>query len=117
MVLNKIIIKNRLSFLKLVCYNLFGKQYRLSSEFILRLIVDRELGKYGVDFDYVKNTPSIDGIEWFAYYTFDSEKEYQNWRRFVKKVLKLKFPFYTDNYINNSLSMIDLNYGLKYSYK
>ncbi len=42
---------------------IFNKRKRTNDN-VIRLIINRELCKYGVDYDYVKRNRIIDGLSW-----------------------------------------------------
>lgn len=90
---------------------------RISDEDCLRLIIDNELKKYKVNMQYVIANPEINGIPWYTYYTFNSEKEFKRWEKFSKKILRKRHTSgISDDFIRKEFSMLNLMWGLKTNY-
>lgn len=92
----------------------------------IRIIIDKALKKYNIDYNYVQKHPYINDIVWCSHYTFDSEEEFKSWERFSKKIIKKVltkklgiFNYYkpSKEQINREFSWINLMYGLKYNYE
>ena len=86
-------------------------------ETVLRIIIDAELKKYGVNMQYVTDHPDINGERWYYYYTFDSEKEFNKWKKFSNKMLKKAFPYADKFILDREFSMLNLMWGLRTSYE
>lgn len=90
---------------------------RQNSESIVRLIINKQLEKYNVDYDYIKANPEIDGKPWYQYYTFDSEQEYNDWKDYCMELLtKQVRPKYSKELASKEFLWIDLMWGLKCNY-
>jgi hypothetical protein len=64
----------------------------MSKEEIFKHLVTKMLEPYGVDYDYVKANPEIEGMPWYNYFSYVSaehEKDFEEYFiKFVKKHLK-----------------------------
>ena len=85
-------------------------------EVLFRLIIDAQLKKYGVDYDYIMKNQQIEGEPWYTYYTFDSKQESEKWEKFAKKLFRKATPSADESYINKRFSMFNLMWGLKTTY-
>ena len=85
----------------------------LSDDEIVRKCVNKELKPYGVDYDYVITNPRIEGKEWYNYYTFKSDKEYLKWKKYCIYLLKKRYPYLTEEYIQHKFTWFDLQYSLR----
>ena len=65
---------------------IFNKRKRTNDN-IIRLIINRELCKYGVDYDYVKRNHIIDDLTWYEYYKFKNPKEYISWEKYSIRII------------------------------
>lgn len=90
---------------------------RINKELAVKLIIDKELQKYNVDMYYVMEHPKINGEDWFTYYTFDSEKEFNRWKKFSLKILKKAIPYADDYILNREFSMLNLMWGIRENYE
>lgn len=84
----------------------FSKSQITKSEF--DTLINKQLEKYSLTIEDVKNIP-----DWYYVYTFDSEKEYLEWKKFCVKELRKRFSLKASEQIFQSL---DLNYGLRHAY-
>lgn len=89
---------------------------KMSKDDAVRLIINKELKRYKVDIDYVKDNPTIGGERWYEYYTFNSEEEYEKWEKFSKRILRKVFPYSDKKFIDNEFSYLNLAYGLRCKY-
>ena len=89
---------------------------RKSKDEIVRLIINKQLKPYKVDYDYVIKNPQINGEDWFRYYRFNNEKEFEKWKRYSIKLLKRHVTQGSEEIANREFSMIDLYYGLMHNY-
>ena len=48
---------------------------KIRIEEAVRLMISKELEKYGVDYNYVMEHQQIEDIPWYSYYKFDSKEE------------------------------------------
>ena len=65
------------------------KKYKLSSDDLVHLLLNKQLEKYGVTITDILKLPDnkIDGVYWYQYYTFDSEEEFNEWKEFCIDIL------------------------------
>ena len=91
--------------------------FNLNNKDIVIKIINLALKKYKVDYNHIIKNPIIEGKMWFNYYTFDSEKEYYDWKNKSKKIIKKYHPDWTDNNIQREMSWIDVAYGLRCTFK
>lgn len=89
---------------------------RKSKDEIIRLIINKQLKPYKVDYDYVIKNPQINGEDWFRYYRFNNEKEFEKWKRYSIKLLKRHVTQGSEEIANREFSMIDLYCGLMHNY-
>lgn len=87
------------------------KKIKLDSEEFLRPVINYMLRDYGIDYDYVKKHPEINGMLWCQYYwdTPETKQEFLDW---LKKFLKTNVN-YKPHSIQNIVDSIDLTWGLK----
>ena len=90
--------------------------FRTSPEKAERNIINYMLKPYKVDIQYVIDNPKIEGKDWFFYYTFNSVKEYDKWKKYALKQFKKAYPYSTDEFNLRRFSWIDLCYGLRQDY-
>lgn len=116
--MKKLLLTIQLIFLywRLIFLNKIKKNYLFSENDLLKLIIGKELLKYGVSMKDVFENPMVEGQNWFQYYTFDSEKEYKKWESFCMKVLRLRHPLYNEGYLHMNFGMLNLQWGLKHNY-
>ena len=88
---------------------LFHRRYRTNDE-LLRKMINKELKPHGVNLKYIMEHQKIDGIDWYRYYQFTSEKSYNKWKRYCKKLLK------KNGRSERDFSMVDVMYGLMHTY-
>lgn len=82
---------------------------------IVKMIVNKQLKPFNVDYDYVIKNPKINGIDWYIYYTFNNEKDYNKWREYSIKLIK-KHITNDQKMAEKEFSWIDLYCGLKHNY-
>lgn len=90
---------------------------RINLDLAVKLIIDKELQKYNVDMYYVMEHPIINGENWCNYYTFNSEKEFNRWKKFSLKILKKAIPYADDYILNREFSMLNLMWGIRVNYE
>jgi len=84
---------------------------------VFETLINKELEKYGVSYDYIKNNQEFDGVPWYQYYIFNSQEEYEKWKSFCKEFLQKKVtPKMTNKEFNNWWPSFDLCYGLKQNF-
>lgn len=88
-------------------------RFKPDSEKVVTKIINKMLKPYKIDMNYVINNPKINGIDWFQYYTFNSNEEVEKWKKYSIKQLKRAYPYMSDKYIERQFSYIDLMWGLK----
>ena len=89
---------------------------RKSKEEVIKLIVNKQLKPYKVDYDFVVKNPEIEGQSWFTYYTFNSEKEYNKWKKYSINLIKKNLTR-NDKLAQKEFIWIDLYCGLKHNYE
>ena len=100
---------------------------KVSKEQFWNDIINKELEKYNVTYQELKekygvveyNRPEIiiEGTNWFEYYTFDSSKEFKNWKTWVIEYLKVNMtPKLSKIKLENIFNNINLFIGLKTNY-
>lgn len=78
---------------------------------VVKHLIDKMLEKHGVDMDYVKANPTINGEQWFHYYTWTSEEE-TAFIEYAKKYIRKKLHM-TEYGASKEVGMFILNWGLK----
>lgn len=113
-------MKNIIYFMKSLWWRIkeyFINKWRISPIKAEKNIINYMLRKYNVDFQYVIDNPEIEGTPWYQYYTFDSEKEVEQWKKYSLKQFKRAYPYSTTEYNEKRVKWIDFQYGLKRSYE
>lgn len=89
------------------------RKKRLTSEEVLVAIINKELERHGVDFNYVKDLPygKINGAWWYDVYQFDSEKERDEWKEFSVNLIAKNLKC-SKGMALKKFSMVDISYGL-----
>ena len=82
---------------------------------VIKLIINKELLKFGVDYDYIVKNQKINNEMWYEYYKFANEKEYLQWRKYSVKAIK-KYLGYSKKTANKEFSFFSLNYSLKFDF-
>lgn len=96
------------------------KKYKIKSEELTHLLLNKQLEKYGVTIADILKLPEnkIDDVNWYQYYTFDSEEEFNEWRDFCIDILTTHVtPKLPKKLIQSTFSWIDLMWGLKRNYE
>jgi hypothetical protein len=88
---------------------------------IIEIIIDKELKPYKKTYQDVIKKPlyKIKGrdVSWFHKFTFNSMKEHTKWIEFGIDFLRTKVrPAFTKLDAENTMRMIDFNYGLKLNF-
>lgn len=94
----------------------FYKFIHKTDQEIIKSIINYELKRFGSSYENVLVNPKIDGNEWYMHYKFQSEKEYQKWKRYSIKQIKRKSPYMTNKYAEKQFSWMNLQYGLTHEY-
>lgn len=87
-----------------------------------RLFINKSLEKHGVDYDYIlENQKQIledTGKEWYQIYTFDTEKEFDEWKSFCIEILtkRLKPYRFSKKRAIQEFAMFNLSFGLSQNY-
>jgi len=90
---------------------------KIRIEEAVRLMISKELEKYGVDCNYVMEHQQIEDIPWYSYYKFDSKEEYAAWRDYCIDLLRNGVkPRHPKQLVERTFAWIDLAYGLKQDY-
>ena len=106
---------------------------KISDKEFVRDVIDFELKKYGIDYDYVNNLPKkpTDGTEidpsveyqdsWYSRYTFDSIDEFRAFRKYFYEHCKDWLPkhMWKKDLIYREFEWFNLQFGLatKYEYE
>lgn len=101
--------------------NKFNLRNPEDSTALIKLMVDKELEKYGKTYEDIINKPrtKIDGeiVYWYTQYEFNTREEYTNWKKFCIDLLKTKVtPKMNKHEIERTFSHIDLSFGLIQKY-
>ena len=113
-------MKNIIYFIKNLWWSIeeyFINKWRINPVIAEKNIINYMLRKYNVDFDYVVSNPEIGGVPWYQYYTFDSEKEYEKWKKYALKQFNRAYPYSSENFNKRRVVWLDFQYGLKKSYE
>lgn len=93
----------------------------INQDEIIRNIINKQLEKHKVDFDYVRlhndRLLKESGKEWYAYYTFDSKEEYNAWKVWSLQELKKLTPKPSWKTCKKLFEEIDLMWGLRQDYE
>lgn len=89
---------------------------KISPNRVVENIINYQLKPYKVDFDYIMKNQHINGIPWYQYYKFTSEKQVRKYEKYAKKQIRKAYPYMTEKYINREYAMFDLMYGLMRDY-
>jgi hypothetical protein len=90
---------------------------RKTASEVLKLIIDKELEPYGVTKEFVTENVEIEGAPWYEYYTFNSEEEYNNWKKFSIELIAKEIQPRNKKVALKEFVMLDLMWGLKHNYK
>ena len=96
------------------------KKYKFPSTELIDLLIDKQLEKYGVTCKQIKEilNGKINGENWYQYYTFDTQEEYNNWKKFCLDILSNHItPKLHKSRIEIEFAMLDLMCGLKRNYE
>lgn len=80
-------------------------------EEVIRILINKMLEPYKVDYDYIKENPVIDGKNWYTYYTMSEEQE-KEFEAFAVDVLKKELRL-NQVRAESEYSWFSLMYGLK----
>lgn len=113
-------MKNIIYFIQTIWWKIsefFVNIWRISPEKAERNIINKMLKPYGVDINYVIKNPEIEGISWYQYYTFNSLKEHNRWKKYAFRQYKRAYPYSSSQYIEKKVKWMDFQYGLKTNYE
>jgi transposase-like protein len=91
-------------------------------------IINKELEKYNVTYQELVNkyltidesgfkSIKINSIDWFQYYTFDTQQEYNSWEIWVKEYIKKNIkPKLSKTSINECFMWVNFSIGLKLNF-
>lgn len=82
-------------------------------KYLLEIIINKMLWKFGVDMKYVIKNPNIEGKPWYTYYTWKN-KDYEKWRKYSLKIIRRYFVK-DKRMAEREFSWISLNYSLHIS--
>lgn len=113
----------------------------MTTQEVIEACINKELEPYGVTYDDVKKggefetcyyseyvtkkwlfglikrtTLEVKSKPWYRYYTFNSEQEYNNWKKFCINLFRKELKM-TKAKAEREFGWFDLNYGLKQNYK
>lgn len=77
----------------------------------LKIIINKMLKPYKIDYDHVIKNPMINGEPWFTYYTMTSD-QYNKLKKFSINVLMINEGF-TKDYAIKEFAWMNLMWGLK----
>ncbi len=97
------------------------KKYKKKDPKIFKILVGKQLEKYGVTYDYVKEhqqkIKDEHGCEWYQYYTFDTKEEFESWQEFcVDFLMKNITPKISRANAEAEFAWLNLSVGLKQAY-
>ena len=95
--------------------DLWYYRHKKSEEEVYRLIINKQLKPFGFNYDYVIKNPEIEGESWFTYCTFNSEREYNKWKKYSINLIKKNITR-SDKLARKEFAWIDLYCGLKHNY-
>ena len=78
---------------------------------LVSALINKMLEPHGVDYDHVLNNPTIDGVDWFMYYTWTSEQS-ENFARWASKEIKKSLRCSMDR-AESEYGWFNLMWGLK----
>lgn len=55
---------------------------------VLKSCINKMLEPYGVDYDFVVDNPTIEGQDWYHYYTFKDESDRTAWKDFCVQLIR-----------------------------
>ena len=92
------------------------KKYHIKKDIgdIFKIIVNKQLEKHNVDFDYIRSLPEgrINDMDWFKYYTM-TQLEHKEWKLFCIDFIKNQCtPRQTNKYAEKLFGEIDFFCGL-----
>lgn len=96
------------------------KKYKLKSEELIHLLLNKQLEKYDIAITDILKLPDnkVGDVYWFQYYTFGSEEEFNEWKDFCIDILTNHVtPKLPKKLIQSNFSWIDLMWGLKRNYE
>lgn len=94
----------------------FYYKFKKDNSEVLKMIINKELKPYGVDYDYVREHPVIEDEEWWRHYTFKSEKDYLKWKKYSINVIRRHLTR-DKRRARQEFVWIDLCYGLRHDYR
>ena len=86
-----------------------SKKY--TKEKLVTLFINKQLKKYNIDIEYVKQNQQIEGQPWYQYYTL-TETEAKKIKDWFIDILKTKSTI-SKNRIKQEFNWLDLMYGLR----
>ena len=90
-----------------------AKKLKVGRDNIIKILIDKMLEKYGIDYDYVVANEMIDGKLWCSNYewTLSEAEEYKKW--WIKFWQENVIPRYTKKYLEREYMWFNLMWGLK----
>ena len=93
---------------------LFNKTER-TNENVIKLIINRELCNFGIDYDYIIKNQIIDTQKWYEYYSFNKPKDYISWEKYSIRVIRMYLGLSKEK-AKKEFSFISLNYSLFFNF-
>lgn len=89
------------------------QKLKFPSDELLRTILNKQLEKYNITIDDVKDNQYIDGKVWYEHYTLTMEEteKFKEWC--INLLRKGVRPKLSEKTIRKEFAMLDLMYGLK----
>lgn len=89
------------------------KKYKVGSDEMGRVIIEKMLEKYNINFDYLLKHSTIDEVPWYDYYTFTTEEAAQFKAWVIEFLQKECTPKRTLKQAEKDYAWFYLEYGLK----
>ena len=82
---------------------------------ILEMCINKQLEPHSLTYNAVFQKPSVDGEDWFIYYTFNSKEQFESWKSYCI-TLFMKELKQTKSQAEREFDWLNLMYGLKQEY-
>ena len=91
---------------------------KLKRNELVPYLVDKMLEPYGVTYNYVMENPIIDGKPWYQYYTFNSQQEVDDFKKFfIFTLTQSTTPKFRKRTAEVEYEWFNLKCGLKENFK
>lgn len=93
------------------------KKLKRNDPLIVELMINKQLEKYGINFNNVKDYPEFNGVPWYQNFTFDSKDEFEQWKEYCIHLMTHKIsPRFTLKSAEKEFMWFNLMFGLKLNY-